>query len=193
MNIKKRKKKRKDKPGRDKKPDDMPAQRFTSTTRVQFLALLAFKGNVTYAAVSVGVTRQTAYSERRRNETFKQEWNDALQIAYDGLEFEARRRAVEGVLEPVFQKGEQVGSIRKYSDRLLIVLMRAARPERFNDRLVVGVDDSVKELQQERLVVEKALADPQLLQALRAVDAGVKRIECTVTDPKETIIEQRHE
>jgi len=47
----------------------------------------------------------------------------------------------------------------------------------------VGVDDSIKELQQERLVVEKALNDPQLLKHLRAVDERVKVIECTVGEP----------
>ena len=45
------------------------------------------------------------------------------------LEDEARRRAVDGVDEPVFQQGKQVGTIRKHSDTLLIFLLKGIRPQ----------------------------------------------------------------
>ncbi len=191
MAIKIKKKKRKDKPGRDRKPVGSIVQHFTGTTRAMFIQALSFMGNVSYAAKLAGFTRQAVYQERRRNQTFATEWESALQIAADGLEQEAWRRAMQGVAKPVYQKGKKVGTIQEYSDRILIVLLRAARPNKFNDRLVHGVDDSIKELQQERLVVEKALNDPELLKHLRAVDERVKYIECTVSDPKETVIEPR--
>ena len=57
----------------------------------------------------------------------------AREGAADTLEAEARRRAIEGVEEPVFHKGEQVGTLRKYSDVLLIFLLKGARPERYRD------------------------------------------------------------
>ena len=51
------------------------------------------------------------------------------------LEREARRRAVEGVEEPVgFYKGEPSAYVRKYSDTLLIFLMKGARPDKYRDR-----------------------------------------------------------
>jgi hypothetical protein len=37
-------------------------------------------------------------------------------------------RAVEGVERPVFQRGQQVGTIREYSDRLLMFMLKARRP-----------------------------------------------------------------
>jgi hypothetical protein len=47
------------------------------------------------------------------------------------LEFEARRRAVDGWLEPVFHKGEVIGHIHRYSDGLLLRLLAAHLPKRF--------------------------------------------------------------
>jgi hypothetical protein len=40
------------------------------------------------------------------------------------LEAEARRRAVQGWDEPVFHQGRKVGTIRKYSDRMLEILLK---------------------------------------------------------------------
>lgn len=191
MNIKKHKKKRKDKPGRDKKPADAPQQNFTAYTRVEFLKWLRVTGNVSWAARKVGCTRQAAYQLRQRDEAFKAQWKESMDEANDGLQYEAYRRAVLGTAKPVHYKGERVDTILEYSDVLLAILLKANMPTKFNERLVHGVDDSIRELQQERLVVEKALADPELLKALRAVDERVKHIECTVSEPRETVIEQR--
>ncbi len=55
--------------------------------------------------------------------------------ACDALASEARRRAVEGVLKPVYYKGKLVGFIREYSDTLLMFLMKAAMPEKYRDNV----------------------------------------------------------
>ena len=70
---------------------------------------------------------------RRHSEDFAAQWDDALGEGVDILEAEARRRAVTGVDKPVYYKGEVVGSITKYSDRLLMFLLRAHRPQKFRD------------------------------------------------------------
>ncbi len=59
--------------------------------------------------------------------------------AADRLEDEAWRRAVEGVEEPVgWYKGKQGGVVHRYSDTLLIFLMKGLMPERYGDRVEVG-------------------------------------------------------
>ncbi len=65
---------------------------------------------------------------------FKQLHEEAKDEAFDALEGEAHRRAVVGVLKPVYQGGQRVGAIREYSDTLLIILLKAGRPEKFRDR-----------------------------------------------------------
>jgi hypothetical protein len=46
----------------------------------------------------------------------------------DQLEAEALRRAVDGVDEDVYHDGQVVGQVRRYSDRLLAVILRARHP-----------------------------------------------------------------
>ena len=70
---------------------------------------------------------------RRQSEDFAAQWDDALEEGTDLLDAEARRRAVTGTDKPVFYKGEVVGSITTYSDRLLMFLLRAHRPQVFRD------------------------------------------------------------
>jgi len=53
--------------------------------------------------------------------------------AVEELEAEAYRRAVLGVERPITVAGEQV-MVREYSDRLLIFLLKAERPEKYRDR-----------------------------------------------------------
>ena len=70
---------------------------------------------------------------RRHSEDFAAQWREALEEGTDLLDAEARRRAVTGIDKPVFYKGEVVGSITKYSDKLLMFLLKAHRPQKFRD------------------------------------------------------------
>ena len=70
---------------------------------------------------------------RDKSDTFAKEWDAAIEVATDTLEMEARRRASLGVEEPVYYQGQIVGYVRKYSDVLLMFLLKAQRPERFRD------------------------------------------------------------
>ena len=53
--------------------------------------------------------------------------------ATDKLALEARRRALEGVEEVRYFKGEPIGTIRRYSDTLLMFLLRAYRPATYRN------------------------------------------------------------
>lgn len=90
-----------------------------------FLATLADTGNVTKSAAAVGASRRVVYEWRLADQDFAEAWDQAIRVATLGLEDEARRRAQEGVEEPVFYLGGQCGTIRKYSDTLLIFLLKA--------------------------------------------------------------------
>lgn len=96
---------------------------------------LAETGNVSMACRSGRIGRRTAYDWRDTDEAFKKLWDEAIDIATDALEAEARRRAVQGWNEPVFQGGVKVGAVRKYSDRMLEILLKGHRPEKFRERV----------------------------------------------------------
>jgi hypothetical protein len=98
-----------------------------------FLGALEATGNVSAAAHRAGVGRATAYRHRAGESDFRAAWDDALEVAMDALEAEARRRALEGWDEPVFHGGKVCGHIRKYDSALLIMLLKAHRPALYRE------------------------------------------------------------
>ncbi|MDG3003230.1 hypothetical protein [Paludisphaera mucosa] len=119
-----------------------------------FLSVLAETGNVTAAARMAGVNRDTPYGRRETDSAFAKAWASALEEACDVLELEARRRAYEGTKEPVFYQGYQCGVVKKYSDTLMIVLLKAHRPEKFREKFSAEHSGEIK------VVVEYADGDP---------------------------------
>jgi hypothetical protein len=81
------------------------------------------------------MSRQTVYDLRNSDPGFKSDWDAAIDVATDALEAEARRRALVGVEEPVFHLGKQVATVRKYSSRLLEILLKAHRPDKFRETI----------------------------------------------------------
>ncbi len=98
----------------------------------KFLTALEDGANVTAAAEAAGITRQNAYAYRREDEDFARKWDEALDVGIGSLEDEAIRRARDGVEEPIYQRGEYCGTMRRYSDTLLIFLLKAHKPEKYN-------------------------------------------------------------
>lgn len=61
---------------------------------------------------------------------------EAAQALYvERLESAADRRAVDGWEEEVYQLAQYCGTVRKYSDKLLEVRLRALAPERYRDNV----------------------------------------------------------
>jgi hypothetical protein len=99
-----------------------------------FISALADTGIVSHACTAAKIERSTAYRHREQSKPFAVAWDEAVEIAADTLEMEALRRAHDGVEEPVYYKGVLVDTVRKYSDTLMIFLLKAAKPEKFRDR-----------------------------------------------------------
>lgn len=112
-------------------PDDWPER---------FLAAYGKNGNITRSARQAKVTRQAVQARREASPEFAVAMKAAQEEAIDLLEEEARRRAVDGVLEPVFYLGKKVGSVRKYSDTLLTVLLKGNKPEKYRENVTVAGD-----------------------------------------------------
>lgn len=112
--------------------------------REQFILNLADGGHVMESAKLAGVGRRTVYDERQRNEEFALQWADAIEVSTELLEKEAQRRAVDGVEEPIYYKGDEVGRVRKYSDTLLIFLLKGRRPDVYRDGVKVEHSGTVK-------------------------------------------------
>ena len=98
---------------------------------------------MTAAAREAGVNRSTHYNWMEADLEYAEQFDAVNEELADELEQEARRPALKGVEEPVFKGGERVGTITKYSDALLILLLKAKRPDQFGDSVDVTnrIDD----------------------------------------------------
>ena len=105
----------------------------TPEKEIAFLAALAATCSVTRACEAAGMGRRTAYEWREADPEFAARWEKAKRLGAEALEDEGARRAMEGVDEPVFYKGDECGTVRKYSDTLLIFLLKGAMPEKYRD------------------------------------------------------------
>jgi hypothetical protein len=122
---------------------DNPRTIRTIERRSSFLEALKATCNITRACEAARIGRSAVYSWRKEDPSFSDDWREALEIAGDALQDEAVRRAVEGVDRPVFQGGQLVGVVREYSDTLLVLLLKGAKPERYRDRQEVRHDGQV--------------------------------------------------
>ena len=151
----------------------MKALKFTKERREVFLRALADSGIVSAAAGIAGITRARAYQVRQQDPMFAAAWDEAEQQAADALEAEAWRRAVAGVAEPLVSAGKLVRdddgqplAIRRYSDNLLIALLKARRPDKFKDRQVVehdiadGLADRLEAARQRALAISAGTPEP---------------------------------
>jgi hypothetical protein len=112
--------------------------KLTQEKRAEFLEEVATHANVTRAALKIGMARTYLYTARKEDESFFAEWKAAEEIGLDACEDEVTRRAVEGYDEPVFYQGEVCGTIRKYSDSLLMFKLNGGRPEKYRRQLVTA-------------------------------------------------------
>jgi hypothetical protein len=85
-----------------------------------FLLALRTTGNVSHSARAAGIATPSAYKLRREDADFAAAWDNALEDATDELELEARRRALQGVNEPVIHQGQRTPLWEYDSDGKLV-------------------------------------------------------------------------
>lgn len=92
-------------------------------------------GTITGAAKHAGVDPNYHYKWLECDPEYQAEFKIAYLRASEALVAEARRRAKDGVEEPTgWYKGEPGGFVKKYSDALLMFLIKGAFPDIYKDR-----------------------------------------------------------
>ena len=107
----------------------------TEKKDTRFFEALADGLTVTAALKLAGYTRTWAYKQKREDEEFATLWANADDIAVEAMEAELDRRAFKGVDEPIFYQGENVATVKKYSDILLMFRLKAKRPETYRENV----------------------------------------------------------
>jgi hypothetical protein len=105
----------------------------TAIKKEEFFGYLREGWSVTASAGKIGVSRQAVYALRLSDGEFASEWEHAYEAGTDVFEDEVKRRAIEGTDKPIFYQGEVVGHVKEFSDTLLIVALKARRPEKYRD------------------------------------------------------------
>ena len=110
-----------------------------------FLIHFANSGNVSNAAKATKICRRLPSKWRQEDpDGFGAEFDEAREAFCGELENEARRRAIDGINEPIVyqgliatdKKGKPV-TIKRYSDALLMFLMKGNMPLKYRDRTAV--------------------------------------------------------
>lgn len=96
---------------------------WTPARQTQFLDHLAHDGSVRAACARVGMSREAAYRLRRREALFARGWDAALVQARAVSAEALASRALDGIEEEIWYRGERVGTRRKYDSRLLLAHM----------------------------------------------------------------------
>lgn len=119
----------------------------------KFINRLAACGNIKKSAELANIPYAKILAMKKCDTKFRGRMEEALSDAAVILEDEARRRAIEGVEEPILYKGEITGSKIKYSDALLLALLKAHYPEKYAEKTMtmnidIGkmLDDALKRL-----------------------------------------------
>ncbi len=103
---------------------------WTPERQRDFIQVLADTGSVSEAAWSQMMTAESAYRLRRRPgaETFCRAWAAALHVGVQRLTDIAIERAIRGVPEDIWYRGEVVGERRRYDNKLLMFALRNHDP-----------------------------------------------------------------
>lgn len=153
---------------------------WTAGRQRDFLEALAHYGIVSAAAEKVGKSAASAYRLRKAEggESFDAAWDEALSIGMMRLQDIAMDRAINGVAVPRFYKGEVVGEVRWYDNRLLAFMLRHANPRIFGPH---AADEDLAR----RSEAEEARCEARRLEQLEraeallaATEAELEELEC---------------
>jgi hypothetical protein len=106
---------------------------WSADRQVAFIEALAESCCVEEACRRVGLSATSAYALRRRADaqSFRVAWDAALDYAVTRLSDAAFSRALHGVAQPVFYRGEQIGERRHFDERLTMFILRYRQAERY--------------------------------------------------------------
>ncbi len=109
-------------------------------------------------------------------------------MAVDVLEDEATRRAVEGWVEPVgWYKGKAGGTIRRYSDTLLIFRLKGELPQKYAERMQLsgGLATLNMDALPDDLLERIARGEHPMSVLASAVERGISREELGLLPAKD--------
>ena len=97
--------------------------------KARFVEQLAINFRIREACEAIGICYATYGNAKAKDPEFADAVEDARERYKELIEKTIHDRAIVGWEDPVFFQGEQVGTVRKYSDRLLLEKAKRHIPE----------------------------------------------------------------
>jgi len=125
-------------------PGPQQAEDIEQRRQMRYLTALAEEGTIAAGLKRAAITRARLFEWREHIPNWDLREQQSKDDFADRVEQEAIRRGVEGVEVPVYQAGKLIGYRTEYSDPLLILVLRAVRPDRYREKLDVVIPQIIK-------------------------------------------------
>ena len=144
--------------------------KFDAERRAKFLDGLRQAYSVSRAAKNAGIGYQTAHNLRNADPDFAREWKFAYDEGTDKLEDIGLIWVEHGRIQEEYHENGRLASRRVYSDKMLICLLQARRPELYGRATALrGEKDAPIEI-----AIHGGLPDPSFLR---------EKVERRITGP----------
>src|SRR5262245_15246237 len=110
----------------------------TKQRQRRLLGIYAETGNITEASRSARVARICHYNWLKSDPDYARRFAEATEVAADTLLLEAHHRAMDGVETPIDAKNPAAGTVRRYSDQMLMFLLKSKKPEVYREYFRYG-------------------------------------------------------
>jgi len=117
------------------------ARSWTKAKEEAFLSVLAETCNVTRACKAAGIGVTSVYRRKKENAAFRARWLAAISTAYQQLELVLLERAFNGTEKLVSVRAGEPRTMREYSDRLGLTLLRMHRDTATDAELELPPDE----------------------------------------------------
>lgn len=117
-----------------------------------FLAAIRLFPNITEAAKAVGCHRSSHYEWLKSDPDYAERFRDAMDEGLDTIEKAAIDLATGKLSKKIVSAGKVLGEEPVYSERMIEMLLRAHRPDRYRDRSsheITGKDGGAVRVEQE--------------------------------------------
>ncbi len=131
-----------------------------SVKLTKFMEEFKKHGVITRACKTAGIKYDTVNNLRRKSPAFAYLLESAAFEAKDHLEYVAYKRAVEGWEEDIVFMGRKTGdTVKKVDNKLLLELLRAAKPEKFSSKsekdININITNNISAEQAHELLLKK--------------------------------------
>ena len=121
-------------------PDTRKDTRSKAKKQKDFLSKLPEYVSLNRTCRVAKIPQGVVYGWLNTDAAFKEKYTEACLAALQRLEDEAVRRAFAGLTKPIYYQGKKIGSVKEFSDTLLMALLKAKAPAKYRDKAKAGED-----------------------------------------------------